>query len=91
MPATDPGALERASADLQSRFHGDVELLWDDGGPVINDLHKLTVIARDVPLVFPVEHDVLVARGAPYARFVSTVVAEVTRAMQGKRPAPPSA
>lgn len=92
MPAAPTeGALKRASADLQSRLTDAVELLWDDGEPATRDVHKLTVIARDVPLVFPVEHDVLVARGAPYERFVATVAAEVTRMVEGRRSAPPSA
>ena len=68
MPAAGSSevALRRASDDLQSRLKGDVELMWDDGEPATQDVHKLTVIAREVPIVFPVEHDVLVARGAPY-------------------------
>lgn len=93
MPATGPSeaALGHASADLHSRLKGDVEILWDDGEPATREVHKLTVIARDVPLVFPVEHDVLVARGAPYEQFVKNVTAEVTRMLEGKRSAPPSA
>jgi hypothetical protein len=93
MPASgnSDGALNRASADLRSRIAADVELLWDDGEPATRDVHKLTVIARDVPLVFPVEHDVLVARGAPYEQFMKTVAAEVAKMMEGKRSAPPSA
>jgi hypothetical protein len=93
MPATasSQGALSRASADLQSRISADVELVWDDGEPAARDVHKLTIIARDVPLVFPVEHDVLVARGASYERFMNTVASEVTKMMEGRRSAPPSA
>jgi hypothetical protein len=90
-PGSNETALRRASADLQSRLVDDVELMWDDGEPATRDVHKLTVIARDVPLVFPVEHDVLVARGAPYEQFVKTVAAEVTKMIEGKRSAPPSA
>ena len=89
--ASNEGPLRRAAADLQSRISADIELLWDDGEPATRDVHKLTVIARDVPLVFPVEHDVLVARGAPYERFMSTVASEVSKMIEGRRSAPPSA
>jgi hypothetical protein len=88
--ASNEGALRRASADLQSRISADIEFMWDDGEPATRDVHKLTIIARDVPLVFPVEHDVLVARGAPYEQFMKTVAAEVTKMVEGRRSAPPS-
>jgi hypothetical protein len=85
---SDP--LENAAADIRGRC-GAVEIYWDgENRAANNDVHKLKVIARDLPLVFPVEHDVLVERGKPYEGFLDTVVAQVAEVLRGKAAAPPT-
>ena len=88
--AQDERALEQAAADIRSALGGAIEVLWDESGPATAEVHRLTVVASEVPLVFPVEHDVLVERGAPYRSFLDDVVAEVSKQLRGTRPAPPT-
>lgn len=86
---SDP--LARAAEDIRSKC-GAVTVYWDDEhSPASPEVRKLKVMAGDLPLVFPVEHDVLVERGAPYDAFVEAVVASVSKVVQGKAAAPPSA
>lgn len=85
---SDP--LARAADDIRGRFDDSVQVYWDDENRSADaELHKLKVIARDLPLVFPVEHDVLVERGKPYEGFVDAVVKQVDEALRAS-PAPPT-
>ena len=86
---SDPRA--RATSDIRARCPGRVEVLWDDNDRIANpEVHKLKIIARDLPMVFPVERDVLIERGEPYRAFVSKVVSDVRDVLGGKAPAPPT-
>ena len=85
---SDP--LASAADDIRKRCGSEVEVYWDgENRSADYDVHKLKVIARDLPLVFPVEHDVLVERGKPYEGFLETVVGQVREVLQGKA-APPA-
>jgi hypothetical protein len=85
---SDP--LARAAEDIRRRC-GAVQIYWDGENRAADyDVHKLKVIARDLPLVFPVEHDVLVERGKPYEGFLDTVVAQVSDVLRGKGASPPT-
>ena len=55
-----------------------------------SEVHKLKVIARDLPLVFPVEHDVLIERGKPYEGFLDAVCAQVSEVLRGEGAPPPT-
>jgi hypothetical protein len=87
---SDP--LASAADDVRRRCGGAVEVYWDgENRSADYEVHKLKVIARDLPLVFPVEHDVLVERGKPYEGFLDSVVAQVQEVLRGKAAAPPTA
>ena len=84
--------LARAADDIRRRCGGEIELYWDgENRSADNEVHKLKVIARDLPLVFPVEHDVLVERGKPYEGFLDAVCAQVGEALRGNAAPPPTA
>jgi hypothetical protein len=86
---SDP--LAGAAEDIRKRCGGAVEIYWDgENRSADYEVHKLKVIAGDLPLVFPVEHDVLVERGAPYEGFLDTVCKQVGEALRGERAAPPA-
>ena len=86
---SDP--LERAARDIRARCAGDIEIYWDgENGAADQDIHKLKVMAGDLPLVFPVEHDVLIERGKPYEGFLDAVTAQVREVLRGKAAPPPS-
>jgi hypothetical protein len=86
---SDP--LANAAEDVRKRCGSAVQVYWDgDNRSADYEIHKLKVIARDLPLVFPVEHDVLVERGQPYEGFLDSVVAQVREVLQGNAPPPPT-
>lgn len=86
---SDP--LARAAEDIRKRCGSAVQVYWDgENRSAEYEVHKLKVIARDLPLVFPVEHDVLVERGKPYEGFLDTVCAEVSEVLRGKAAPPPA-
>jgi hypothetical protein len=86
---SDP--LASAAADIRSRCGGAVEIYWDgENRAADHEVHKLKVIASDLPLVFPVEHDVLVERGKPYEGFLDAVCAQVSEVLRGKAASPPT-
>jgi|SRR5687767_10743274 len=87
---SDP--LTVAAEDVRKRLGGSVQVYWDgENRSADYEIHKLKVIARDLPLVFPVEHDVLVERGKPYQGFLDTVCAQVQDVLRGTAAAPPTA
>jgi hypothetical protein len=86
---SDP--LAGAAEDIRKRCGAAIEIYWDgENRSVDHEVHKLKVIARDLPLVFPVEHDVLVERGKPYEGFLDTVCKQVGEALRGEQAAPPT-
>ena len=86
---SDP--LVNAAEDVRRRCGSAVEVYWDgENRSADNEVHKLKVIARDLPLVFPVEHDVLIERGKPYEGFLDSVCAQVSEVLRGKGGAPPT-
>jgi hypothetical protein len=86
---SDP--LANAAEDIRKRCGSEVQVYWDgENRSADYDVHKLKVIARDLPMVFPVEHDVLVERGKPYEGFLDTVAAQVSEALKGEAPTPPT-
>jgi hypothetical protein len=86
---SDP--LARAAEDIRERCGSAVEVYWDgENRSAEYEVHKLKIIARNLPLVFPVEHDVLVERGKPYDGFVNTVVTQVNEVLRGTAAPPPA-
>ena len=86
---SDPLAI--AAEDIRKRCGDVIEIYWDgEHRSADPEVHKLKVIARDLPLVFPVEHDVLVERGKPYEGFLDSVCAEVSEALSGGAVPPPT-
>jgi hypothetical protein len=86
---SDP--LASAAEDIRRRCGGTIEVYWDgENRSADHEVHKLKVIARDLPLVFPVEHDVLIERGKPYEGFLDAVCAQVSEVLRGEGAPPPT-
>jgi hypothetical protein len=88
---SDSDPLARAASDIRKRC-GKVEVYWDEEhARAASGTRKLKVMARDLPLVFPVEDQVLAERGKSYEAFLDGVAKEVDKVLRGQSSAPPSA